>query len=95
MNEAKKYTIDILDDQYTIFSDESREHIDKVTVYVNALLHDIRLHDAYIDHKKAVVLTALRIASDAMHAEDAVATMQERAQKLFHMMDTYLCNSGQ
>jgi cell division protein ZapA (FtsZ GTPase activity inhibitor) len=93
MNEAKNYTIEILGDQYTIVSDEVDEHITQTAAYLNALLHDVLSQDASIDHKKAVVLTALRITSDLIHLEREVHMVQSKGQQLVRTLDKHLCSA--
>lgn len=93
MSEAKNYTIDILGDQYSVVSDESSEHIAQTAAYIHALLQDILAHDATMDHKKAVVLTALRIASKLIHVEQEHQMLHLKGQQLVHTLDDFLCST--
>jgi cell division protein ZapA (FtsZ GTPase activity inhibitor) len=93
MNEAKNYTIEILGDQYTIVSDEVEEHIAQTAAYVNRLLQEILSHDASVDHKKAVVLTALRITSNLIHLEHEAQMVQSKGEQLVRTLDNHLCSA--
>ena len=69
MNEAKSYILRILNDQYTINSDESQEHIDKSSELVNSFMREIVDYNKNMEHKKVAVLAALRMASHILHLE--------------------------
>lgn len=93
MNEAKNYTIDILGDRYTIISDEPAEHVTEAAACVNSIVQEIYAYDGSIDQRKAVVLAALRIASNLIHAEQNVRMMHTEGQKLIQSIDAYLCTA--
>ena len=69
MNEAKNYIIRILNDQYTLSSDESQEHINKSAELVNRFMREIVDRNKQMEHKKVAVLAALRMASQILHLE--------------------------
>lgn len=81
MNEAKNYVIRILNDQYTIHSDESQDHIDKSSELVNLFVREILNDNKHIEHKKAAVLAALRMASHILDlkAQLEAVTCSERS----------------
>ncbi len=91
MNEAKNYTIRVLNDQYVIKSDESQEHIDASAHLVNELIHEIVEHNKHIDHKKAAVLVALRIASRAVHMQEELKSVRCKEQGIIAALEKQLC----
>lgn len=69
MNEAKNYIVRILNDQYTLCSDESEEHITQSSDLVNLFIRDIIDRNKQMEHKKVAVLAALRMASRLLQME--------------------------
>jgi cell division protein ZapA (FtsZ GTPase activity inhibitor) len=72
MNEARNYIIRILNDQYTLCSDESEDHINKSSELVNLFIREIVDRNKQMEHKKVAVLAALRMASYILHLESQV-----------------------
>ena len=64
MNEAKQYTIRILDDEYSVVSDESADQVFEVAQLVDNLAQEIARKAPNADHKKILALVALRFARD-------------------------------
>jgi len=93
MNEAKKYTIEILGNEYVIHSDESQEHIIHATACVQRFLDDIVAHNTHIDPKKAAVLAALRMASHIVHLEDKLSHTESKGKALVNELEGILCNA--
>lgn len=90
MNEAKNYTIQVLNDQYVIKTDEAQEQVDEAAQLVNALMYEIVEKNKYIDHKKAAVLAALRVASQLVDLQTHQASVQRREQELADMIQKQL-----
>lgn len=91
MNEAKNYTIRVLNDQYVVKSDETQEHIDASAHMVNQLINEILEHNKHIDHKKVAILAALRIASSALHAQEELGLVRNKEQDMIMMLEQQLC----
>ena len=69
MNEAKQYTIRILDDEYSIVSDESADQVFEVAQLVDNLAQEIACKAPNADYKKILTLVALRFARDWYSAQ--------------------------
>ena len=93
MNEAKKYTIEILGNEYVIHSDESQEHITSATACVQRFLDEIIEHNKHIDPKKAAVLAALRMASHIVNLEGKLCHTESKGQSLVNELEGILCNA--
>jgi cell division protein ZapA (FtsZ GTPase activity inhibitor) len=78
MNEAKNYIIRILNDQYTLSSDESQEHINKTSELVNRFIRDIVDRNKQMEHKKVAVLASLRMASHIIQLESQLNDLQNK-----------------
>lgn len=78
MNEAKNYIIRILNDQYTLSSDESQEHINKSSELVNLFIREIVDRNKQMEHKKVAVLAALRMASHILKLESQLNDLQSK-----------------
>lgn len=82
MNEAKTYTIRILNDEYVIQSDEQKEVIDRASFLVNTFMQEILSKSKHIDQKKVAVLTALRLAGQLIHLESQIDDARVKEQEL-------------
>ena len=78
MNEAKSYILRILNDQYTINSDESQEHIDKSSELVNSFMREIVDYNKNMEHKKVAVLAALRMASHILQLKSQLGESKSK-----------------
>lgn len=78
MNEAKNYIIRILNDQYTLTSDESQEHINKSSELVNLFVREIVDRNKQMEHKKVAVLAALRMASHIIQLESQLNDLKNK-----------------
>ncbi len=87
MNEAKNYKKQVLDGHYTIKSNEPEELIAASTDLVDTLMRDIVDKNPYIDHKKAAVLAALRVASKLVHLEFEFDKTKQKEQELVQQLD--------
>ena len=78
MNEAKSYIIRILNDQYTLSSDEPQEHINKSSELVNLFIREVLDHNKHMEHKKVAILAALRMASHILQLESQLDVLRKR-----------------
>ncbi len=78
MNEAKSYKILIFDEQYSLLSDESAEHIAQSAALIDGYMRDIAQKGSIKDPKKVAVLAALCVASKMLHLESDIT---QRASK--------------
>lgn len=78
MNEAKNYIVRILNDQYTLSSDESQEHINESSELVNLFIREIVDRNKQMEHKKVAVLAALRMASRILQLESQLNELKSK-----------------
>ena len=87
MNEAKNYTIRVLNDQYVIQSDECEELVRRAVQLVDTCMLEILEKSKHIDQKKAAVLAALRLASQLVHKETQLDDVHHKEQELIAAVD--------
>ncbi len=87
MNEAKNYTIRVLNDQYVIQSDECEDLVHRAAQLVDACMLEILEKSKYVDHKKAAVLAALRLASQLVKQEAQLEGIHYKEQELLAAID--------
>jgi cell division protein ZapA (FtsZ GTPase activity inhibitor) len=88
MNKAKSYTIRILNDQFTIESDDSEELVFSAAQRVDTCMREIIEHNKSIDHKKIALVVALRLASQLIHLESELKGIQHIEQKLAEVVSS-------
>lgn len=62
MDEIKKYVLTILDEQYSIVSDESETLVLKAAAKVDSLMREVVEKAPSLDKRKVAILAALRIS---------------------------------
>lgn len=82
MNKTKSYTIRILNDQYTIESDDSDELVIEAAQRVDMLMRELAEENRPIDQKKIALVVALRLASQLIHLEGELKSIGHIEQKL-------------
>jgi cell division protein ZapA (FtsZ GTPase activity inhibitor) len=80
MNEARNYIVRILNDQYTLCSDESEELIVQSSDLVNLFIREIIDRNKQMEHKKVAVLAALRMASRIVQLESQLHEAKNREE---------------
>lgn len=63
MREKEKYKVSIFGETYTLISDESHDHINKVVDEVNNLMSEISRQGQIVQPHKVAVLAAIQLAS--------------------------------
>jgi cell division protein ZapA (FtsZ GTPase activity inhibitor) len=90
VNEAKKYTIRILDDEYTLLSDESPADIQAISRFIDHLAQEIAAQLPKAEPKKVLALVALRIANDVHKVRQSMNQLEEQNMRLIHYIDNEL-----
>jgi len=84
MKTKKRYTVQILGDEYTLVSDEAEAHVAQAAATVDELMRQLAESLQNVDPKKIAILTALRLASELLLAQES---LQEIEQKKFALID--------
>ena len=92
MSEAKRYTVSILGDSYTLLSDESGESISKAANMIDVLLREILEKTSIDDPKRAAVLAAFKIASRVVKLEAEKIKEEKKSQEIIGMIDKQIEN---
>lgn len=82
-----QYKVNILDEQYTIISDEPFEHIMQASAKVDELIKKIVAKSSTADIKKAAILASLQIMSELINVKTAVAYDVHQQMNLLHNME--------
>lgn len=90
METKKRYTVQILGDEYTLVSDEAEAHIQQTAATVDELMRQLAENLQNVDHKKIAVLTALRLASDLLLAQDSLQAIEEKKLALIDRINQEL-----
>ena len=91
--EAKSYKISIIDDQYSLISDETESHIIKSGALVDQYMKNIAQKSAITDGKKIAVLASLQLASQLIHAQEALEQNMKKQQALIERLQDELLSS--
>jgi cell division protein ZapA (FtsZ GTPase activity inhibitor) len=82
--EAKKYTVQILGESYTLVSDEAESHFMEAVNRVDALMNQLSATAGKGQEKQIAVLAALQLAHNQVALEAEIYTL---AQKLVAQID--------
>lgn len=88
--EVKSYKVNIFDDEYSLVTDESQEHISKSAAYIDSLMKEIAQKSSITDAKKLAVLAALRIASKTLNLEYYLTQRAEKEAELIEKLEQNL-----
>lgn len=72
----QRLTVTIYGQQYTIFGDETTEHIRHVASIVDEKMKEINHKNPLLDTNKLAVLTAVNIVSDYIKARERVEMLE-------------------
>lgn len=86
MNSAKNYTVQILNDQYVIESDDPEEFVLSAIHRINTQMRDV-CKQVDIDTKRACLLVALRLASQLVRVEYDLMQVHQMEAHLVSLMD--------
>ncbi|MEX0940659.1 MAG: cell division protein ZapA [Candidatus Babeliales bacterium] len=90
VNEAKKYSVTILGNSYTIRSDESEEHILQSAVLIESYIKEITSKTRSIEQKTVIILVALQLASKFLNMEKAYLEMLQGQENLSLLIERAL-----
>jgi len=85
---TKKYSVRILNRDYTILTDESEEHVMRVAAYVDRIMQEsVDQKLGASDVQKAAILVTLKIASRLFALEDACHRQEAAGRKLIDLIE--------
>lgn len=84
---TKNCKVHILGEEYSLISSESIEHVTKAAQLVDDLMRDIVSKSSGIEHKRAAVLVALRMASETLLLEHQLDEQHAAAQRLIRQIE--------
>jgi cell division protein ZapA (FtsZ GTPase activity inhibitor) len=90
MKEKKRYTVQILDDEYTLVSDEAESHVVLSAKKVDSAMRELTEVLQNVEPKKIAVLTALRIASELINSQESVEAIERKEATLIDRIDREL-----
>ncbi|MBB6448291.1 cell division protein ZapA [Geomicrobium halophilum] len=73
----KRTTVSIYGNKYTVISDESQEHVNEVSAYVDAKMREMKGVNPYLDTRRLAVLTAVNIADEYIKKQQEINTEEE------------------
>lgn len=88
--QTKQYKITILDNEYSLMSDESEVHVQGTVQKVDALMKEIREKSRLTDQTKVAVLAALQIASELLHLQQEQISSQQSCELLIEKIEKHL-----
>ncbi len=87
VNEAKKYTITLGDQRYTIISDEPADRLAKAVDLINSLINSGSDMKQGFDAHKVISLIALQLATKLIALEAVVDEMKNQEHALLRFID--------
>ncbi|GAK12513.1 cell division protein ZapA [Geomicrobium sp. JCM 19039] len=69
MNGRTRTTVSIYGHQYTIVSEESEDHVNDVSKYVDEKMKEMKRVNPFLDTSRLAVLAAVNIADDYIKAQ--------------------------
>lgn len=88
--EKKQYKVSILDEQYTIVSDEAPDIFLECVEYVDSLMREMTEKSRISDGKKIAVLVALQAVSALKHSHREHNEDAARLSDLMHQIDSVI-----
>lgn len=83
----KKYRAHIFGDTYAIISDEKEALILEAVKIVDGVMREIADASQVVDPKKIAVLTALKIATRALHLEAIMEQEKHLSSRIMNVLD--------
>lgn len=90
IKQTKQYKITILDNEYSLVSDESEVHVQETVLKVNSLMKGILEKSRLADQTKVAVLAALQIASELFHLQEELKQSEQVCQVLVDKIERQL-----
>ena len=91
--QTKQYKITILDNDYSLVSDESEQHVRSTVEYVNSLMKEVLEKSRLTDQTKVAVLASLQIASELLHLQEEKMHTQKESLVLIDIIEKQLHSS--
>jgi cell division protein ZapA len=91
--QTKQYKITILDNEYSLVSDESEQHVHSTVEYVNLLMKVVQEKSRLADQTKVAVLAALQIASELLRLQEEKVHNQQEYSVLIDTIEKQLQSS--
>lgn len=88
--EAKSYKVTILDEHYSLVSDELESHIIESGVLVDQLMKNIAQKSSMRDNNKVAILASLQIASQLIRAREALEQHNKKQHMLIERLEKEL-----
>ena len=88
--QTKQYKITILDNEYSLVSDESEQHVRSTVEYVDSLMQEVLEKSRSADQTKVAVLAALQIASELLHLKEEKKRNQQEYAILIDKIEKQL-----
>ena len=85
--ELKKYRAHIFGDTYAIVSDEQEAFILEAVKIVDGIMREIADSGQIVDTKKIAVLASLKIATQLLHAQAAIAQEKYLSSRIMNVLD--------
>jgi len=91
--QTKQYKITILDNEYSLVSDESEQHVRSTVEYVDSLMKVVQEKSRLADQTKVAVLAALQIASELLRLQEEKMRNQQEYSVLIDTIEKQLQSS--
>jgi cell division protein ZapA len=88
--ELKKYTVSILDEPFSLVTDEPEEHVRQAAAFADKMLQEIKHSAPTADSRKIAILGILQLASKYLIAQDKASVQNNMHQKLIQLIDQEL-----
>lgn len=89
MKQAQHYKVVIFNTEYTLVSDETKEHIQQTVQRVDSLMK-IAQQANTTNQTKIAVFVALQLASELLHAHQHTVQLTENHKKLLNKIELEL-----
>lgn len=93
IKQTKQYKITILDNEYSLVSDESEVHVQSTVQHVDSLMKEVLEKSRLQDQTKVAVLAALQIASELLHLQEEKKRDQQEYANLIDTIEKQLSSS--
>jgi len=92
-SEAKKYTLNILGQTYTIVTDEQESIIINAANLIDSLMKEIAQKSTSLDTHKVAVLAALQYATKFLAHEKALESISKKERELLSVIEKEMQSS--
>ena len=90
ISEPKQYSVTIFNEEYTIVSDESEQHVTEATQLVNSVIQEITAKAPTMDPKRVAVLAAIRLASNVVSLDEQQLMRKQKEEALVGLVEQAL-----